>query len=235
MNTQIHNNKILSLCAGLFALCAVGAAPAGVVAAENPWLEIHVMDRDSGRPLAGAAVCLGTQASQSQFGAVLTDARGVTRFRDLPTNPMVLVVSRPGYLGEQRLLEPLYENRVMVMKLAPGGGGPRCEGARSGQSRSPAEGLEITAASVARDRAGDDPRRVLVKTQLSGEATDIMISERPDFQGAKWQSYAAVVPYRLEAAGGAHTLYVQVRRYVKVNGATLEILSPVRKLYYQAR
>jgi len=208
------------------------AAAAGL---ETPGLEVHVMDRDSGRPLAGAAVCLGTQARAAQFGAVQTDARGVSRFEDLPRNPLVLTVSRQGYRGDRRLLEPLHENRVLMLKLAAGGGGPRCEGAGSDGEAAEAVGLEITELVVSADRSSKDTRQVLVTTRLSGSATDIMVSEHAGFKDASWQPYAASVGYQVSEGRGRKTLYVQVRRYVKVNGATLQTVSPVRTAEYWLR
>lgn len=212
-------------------LCLAAAVAPAVQA--GPALEVQVLDQATGAPLAGAAVCLGTRAELNQFGAFRTDARGISRFEDLPRNPLLLTVSRPGYRGREQGLEPIAENRVLIVKLAAGGGGPTCAGAE-GSGAVAAVGLALTAVEVAPDPVSDDPRRVVVKTRVRGKATDIRVSDSADFAAAPWRPYAPSVGFELNRAGEPATLYVQVRRYVKAGGATLETVSAVRRVRYPA-
>ena len=224
---KTHNNKPLAWLAGLVA--TVLAWPAA-----GARLEVRVVRGDDGRPLSGAAVCLGTQASPAQFGALRTGDDGVAAFDDLPHNGLVLTVSRPGFRGSRRSIGPGEGTRLLVLKLATGGGGPQCEaGAAAPAADAGGQGLRILSLKVGPDPSGD-PRRVVIHSRVSGKATHIRVAETPDFAGAAWQPYTGTLAYRLGRAGGRR-LYVQVRRHARTNGASLELLSPVRSLYYGGR
>lgn len=121
------------------------------VSPDAHWLEAHTFDKQSGKPLADVAICLGTAARLDQFGARRTDHNGVVRFEDVRSVSLVLTASRSGYKGRTQLLEPLYQSRVLVLKLATGGGGPVCVAAPSAQNDEVIAGLKINAVSVRRD------------------------------------------------------------------------------------
>jgi hypothetical protein len=225
---MIHTQLKLWLTAGLAACLLSGNA----VSAEARWLEVHLFDNQSGQPLQGAAVCLGTNARVDQFGAQRTDRNGVVRFNDVRPYEIVLTASRQGYQGRQQLLEPVYESRVLIVKLVTGGGGAEC--AAPVAETQPASGLLITTIQVRRDPVATTAGGVLVSARLNGDANQIRISEQADFTGASWQPYSATVPYSMSAAAGLKTLFVQVRRVSQLQGAEIEVASPVSKVNYRS-
>ncbi len=204
------------------------------VAHASNWLEVRVVDRQTGTPVARASVCLGTTARPDQFGALRAAADGRVRFDDLPVNSMVLTASRRGYQGKQQGLEPLAGNRVVVVSLAPGGGGPVCAAATSADvPPQAATELEITAVRVSPDAALSSGAQVVVTVSTSGKADQVRIAESADFSGAKWMDLEPQNRFMLSKGKGVKRLYVQVRRLVKAKGATIESLSPVKVVPYR--
>lgn len=222
-----------------YRLALLGAVLTGFVSAtswaaqlQSNWLEVQLFDKQDGKPLADAAVCLGTQARLDQFGAKRTDSRGVVRFEGVRPHPLVVTVSGRGYQGRQQLLEPLYQSRVLVLKLVTGGGGAVCDAplAASGES---APSLTVDAVRIRADINAQVPAGVLVSARVSGPANQIRISEQADFKGAQWQPYAPSVPFTLSAGSGLKQLYVQVRRVSEVQGASIEVISPAKEVRYR--
>jgi hypothetical protein len=76
---------------------------------------------------------------------------------------------------------------------------------------------------------------VLVSARGSGPVNQIRISEHPDFKGSDWQPYKAEVPVTLSAGKGVKQLYVQIRRVAQVQGASIEVVSPVKAVSYRMR
>ncbi len=210
------NGYLVALLAGfLIAMPQAGVRAAG----QGASLDIQVMDVATGEALSGAAVCLGTAAAGSQFGSLVTNERGVARFRSVPASPLQVTVSRPGYQAERRELGPLFEPRMLVLKLESGWRKePVCAGLSA--STEATGRLKITGL----DAAALMPGAVQVRTQVQGDAGQIRVSASPDFFGASWQPYETSVNYPL---GHARQLYVQVRRYTEIDGATLQSVSPV--------
>jgi len=68
---------------------------------------------------------------------------------------------------------------------------------------------------------------------VQGTANQIRIGEQADFSGAKWQSLQTPVAYQLSEGAAAKDLYIQVRRYAQVEGANIEVVSPVRRVKYR--
>lgn len=198
------------------------------VSADQNWLEVQLLNKQDGTPLANAAVCVGTSARPDQFGARRTDANGLVRFDDIRPHPLVVVGSKTGFQGKRQLMEPLYQSRVLVMKLATGGGGPQCDAPQSGPAVETASGLLIEAVRVQPD-ANTQPSGVLVSARVNGKANQIRISEKADFAGAAWQPYGKSVPFTLSEGKGLKRLYVQVRRASEVQGASIEVQSPVKQ------
>jgi len=226
--------KIFWVSAG-FAVLLVVVAPAWSEGYGSNWLEVRVVDRQSGAPVGQAAVCLGTRARSDQFGARRAAADGTVRFDDLPVNSMVLTASRRGYQGKQQGVEPLSGNRVIVLNLAPGGGGPVCEAVESSGEPEQAAGgeLEITSVRVNADKTASSSARVLVAASVSGKANQIRIAESADFASAVWQDLKPQNRYTLSQGKGVKRLYIQVRRQVKSRGASIEVLSPTRVVLYR--
>ncbi len=226
--------NILKKSGVLVCLAGMLTVPAWSVAYASNWLEVRVVDKQTGAPVAEAAVCLGTSARTDQFGAHRAAADGIVRFNDLPVNSMMLTASRRGYQGKQQGLEPLGGNRVVVLSLAPGGGGPVCEAATAAEVQPQAAGeLEITAVKVLPDTALSSGAQVIVTIDVSSKADQVRIAETADFAGAKWMDLKPRNRYMLSKGKGVKRLYVQVRRLVKAKGATIESISPVKVVAYR--
>lgn len=208
-------------------------AASGAVSAQANWLEVRLEQKHNGKPLAGAAVCLGTSARPDQFGAVRSDAKGVVRFEDIRTSALLVTVSKDGFQGRQQQIDPLYQNRVLVLKMVTGGGGPGCDAAPVASAADTPSSVTIDTVRVRRDLdAGANS--VLVSAQASGQANQIRISETADFAGARWQPLGRAVSYELSDGKGMKRLYVQVRRAAQVQGASIEVTSSVKRVDYRA-
>lgn len=209
----------------MLALLASGPGVQRVQAASpaGDYLDVQVMDRASGRVLSDVSVCLGTAADTKQFGGLKTDDRGMVRFQSVPRSPLQVTVSKPGYQGQLRRLAPQADSRSVIMKLAAGWrAGPRC----ALQAR-PASGNKALSISSL-DLVPVTGRHVVeIDTRVEGDPAQIRISENRDFSGARWLPYQPSVSHQLSTGKGRKRLFVQVRRLARVNGASLQALSPV--------
>jgi len=205
--------------AGLAAAQAAGAAE----------LLVRVHDESSKQPLKGAAVCLGTPADLRQMGAYITGSDGQVAYQDLLAAPLVLTVSKPGYRGEQIHVNASTSNRMLMVPLATGGGGPVCHGPFTAAAGGAAGGgVAIRSFRLDGGAATAHSRTVMLDFAASGSPNQYRVSESPDFRGAKWQHYGGSAPrFRLSAGAGRKTVYLQVRRYETVGGSHLEISSGV--------
>jgi hypothetical protein len=189
-------------------------------------LQVRVFERGGNIPLAGVSVCLGTQARLDQFGAARTDGQGYVMFSEVPQAQIVVTASRPGYKSEQESMVTSNTNRLLVISLPAGGGGPECElGSQIAGLTS--AGLLVRQFRINAGATSTDNRNVNLNHSLSGAATEYRASERRDMAGAEWQTYAAAPQFTLSEGAGVKRVYLQVRRHSTVNGASLESLSPV--------
>jgi hypothetical protein len=196
------------------------------VAAAAADLRVRVFERGGKAPLAGAAVCLGTAANLDQFGSSRTDNEGYVIFTDVPRASLLVTASMAGYQSGQERMITSTTNRLLVMTLTNGGGGPQCA-PDDGAASADAGGLEI-ARFVLNGGAGvTAARSVTLDNRVAGQPTQYRASERRDFSGADWQTYATAPQFELSAGPERKTVYLQVRRHATVNGAILETLSPV--------
>jgi hypothetical protein len=189
-------------------------------------LGVRVFERGGTQPLAGVAVCIGTPARISQFGSNVTDAGGNARFAGVPRAQLVITVSRPGYKGEQQSLVTSSTGSTVVMSLATGGGGPKCE--HEGDAAAAfSGGLHIGYFNLIKQGGVSDGRQVVLSHSVNREPTHYRVSEDRDFTDAKWLPYTPGPVYRLSGGTGYKVVYFQVRRHSKMNGADIERLSPV--------
>lgn len=220
-----HANRGLNMRSSLYLLFAAlfMVMASSTFAAQ---LTVRTFERGGKAPLQGASVCLGTPAKLNQFGASLTDAEGYVVFTGVPRTSLVVTVSRPGYKGEQEHMSGSGENRMLVLSLPLGGGGVEClpdqdEGGIQGTS------LDIESFQLGKGAAVTRNTSVTLDTTLSGSATHYRASERSDFRGAEWLAFDGQARFRLSAGRGNKTVYFQVRRYARINGADLEARSQV--------
>ncbi|MGD8851923.1 MAG: carboxypeptidase-like regulatory domain-containing protein [Gammaproteobacteria bacterium] len=198
---------------------------------DRNWIEVRVVDKHSGNAVEAAAVCVGTSADPEQFGARRTDAGGTVRFSDLLSHSVVVTASKKGYQGSERRLERLTRASVVVLKIVPGGGGPRCEAPAAGaQEAAPAE-LEIEGVSIRKDP--EQSGRILLSIKLSGAASQVRISEQADFSDVQWRKLEQPLAFELSQGGGTKQLYVQLRRHLETEGASMEVTSAVRRVRYR--
>ena len=230
------NNKRNSTWAAflLGALLGVSSTNVSSYSGEDRWLEVHVLDKQSGNAVGGAAVCLGTTARPDQFGARRSGKDGVVRFENLSQRPvaMLATVSKSGYQGRQQLLEPLYQSRILIVKVVSGGGGQQCDAPLAPTEADAGSGLTIEHITIKPDSSAEGPGQVLVSVQATGDANQIRISEQADFSGAAWQALAPAVAYTTSQGKGVKQIHVQVRRQARTRGASIEVVSRPGKTTY---
>jgi len=191
-------------------------------------VQIRVFERGGKAPLAGVAVCLGTPARISQFGAKLTDGNGNVIFSNVPRASILVTASRDGYKAEQETMVTSTGNRMLVISLPTGGGGTQCP--LSGSAvRVSGSGLGISRFAMSGGAGVTTTRNVSLDNVVSGQPTQYRASERADFKDADWQNYTQAPVFQLSAGPGKKAVYFQVRRHAALGGSNLETLSPVRK------
>ncbi len=187
-------------------------------------MRIRVFERGGDLPLAGASVCLGTQARLDQFGAKQTDASGYALFDSLPSAQLLVTVSMAGYRSEQELVVTSGANRMLLLSLSAGGGGPGCKADSSGKYID--AGLMVERLAVNNGAAVTAQRSVTLNHGVSGAVTQYRASERSDFSDAEWQEYTAAPLFRLSEGNGEKQVWFQVRRHSSLNDAVVETVSP---------
>lgn len=205
--------------AGLLLVIAASAASAAD-------LKVRVFERGGKAPLPGAAVCLGTPANASQFGAEVADNQGYVVFHGFPRAPLQVTASKTGYRGEQTPVVTSNSDRLIVMTLARGGGGSKCRLSGGAVSRQTG-GLQVSRFAINNGAAVTDSSRVTLDNSISGQPTDYRASERADFNGADWMDWSAAPVFQLSGNPGKKVIYFQVRRHADINGAAIETRSPV--------
>lgn len=207
------------------ALLLVLLASMAVSAAE---VQVRVFERGGKAALAGVAVCLGTPARISQFGARLTDENGNAVFGNVPRATLLVTASKNGYMAEQKNMGASTSDRMLVISLPTGGGGVQCK-LGEGAAKLSGKGLSVGRLAMNNGAAVTKTLGVTLDNSVTGQPTQYRASESPDFKGAKWQNYKKAPVFSLSTGMGKKTVYFQVRRHATLNGANLETLSPVRK------
>jgi hypothetical protein len=183
-------------------------------------LRVRVFERGGNAPMAGVAVCLGTPARLNQFGAMLTDPGGYAVFSDVPQT------ARAGFKAEQENVVTSNTDRMLVLSLSAGGGGSQCE-LESSASRPQTSGLDVTRFAINDGAPKTGQRTVTLASRVTGEPTQYRASERADLLDAQWQAYSGKAAFELSDGAGNKVVYFQVRRHATINGADIEVLSPV--------
>lgn len=210
--------------AGLLLLASALGWFSGNLWAAN--LQIQVAQKGKEFPLEEVSVCLGTSPNLKQFGAYLTDERGGVLFHEVQSAPFILTVSKPGFRGVQRIVGRQTLDRVMVVALAPGGGGPACE--VSPQAKAPvltAAELQVKDLAISRDAPLALDRKVTLSFTVAGEPSEYRASQFPDFRDAPWQTFVAKPQFKLSPGRGEKAVYLQLRRYREINGSYLQTVS----------
>ena len=198
------------------------------LAASAADIRVRVFERGDQKPLINAAVCLGTSARIDQFGARMTDDEGYVSFIDVPRAPLLITVSRVGYMAEQETLVTSTANRMLVMSLSTGGGGTPCPMDNS-VSRVYSGGLSVSRFLLNNGKGVTADRTITLNNQVSSQATQYRASERADFSGASWQEYTVAPAFQLSPDPGKKVVYFQVRRHATAGDANIETLSPTAR------
>ena len=189
-------------------------------------LSVRVFERGGNAPLPEVAVCLGTPARLNQFGAMLTDSGGYAVFSDIPQTALLVTASRAGFKAEQENVVTSNTDRMLVLSLSAGGGGVQCQLDSVAGSQA-ASGLDVSRFAINNGASRTTQQAVTLDSRVAGEPTQFRASERADLRDAQWQDYSAKVPFELSDGAGRKVVYFQVRRHATINGADLEVLSPV--------
>lgn len=191
-------------------------------------LSIRIHERGGKSTLQGVSVCLGTPADPDQFGADLTGYDGVAIFRNVPPAPLLITASKSGYKAEQQSLVTNNMNRLLTMSLSNGGGGPVCD-ARSARTFTGSGPIRVTQFKINKGVAVASTPDVSLNHNAEGVPTHYRASEHPEFTGADWQAYTAEPGFKLSPGNGRKVVYFQLRRFSDMNGANLEVLSPIAR------
>lgn len=189
-------------------------------------LSIRIYERGGKSPLQDVSVCLGTPANIKQFGTELTGADGTVIFGDVPRAALIVTASKSGYKAEQQSLITNNMDRLLVMTLPTGGGGPAC-GAGSGHAFTGSDTIRLSQFRINKGVAVTATPHVFLNHEAGGIPTHYRASEHPDFTGTDWQTYTAEPGFELSPGNGRKVVYFQVRRFSEMNGADIEVLSPV--------
>ena len=186
--------------------------------AEAAGLGIRVVD-EFGKPLSGAAVCLGTTGKTDQFGAYLTSAKGDIMVADLPKVAISITVSKDKYQGVH-FVEPIRNwNLIKQVTLLLDGEGPVCKNDANVSTDTVDQGLVI-----AKLQATQRGAYTLINSEISGSPTHYRVSDRQDFKGSKWRPYNKQVKFRSAEQG---ELFFQVKRYSGKKNRWLEARSQI--------
>jgi hypothetical protein len=188
-------------------------------------LRVRVFERGGRQPLAGVSVCLGTSANPMQFGADQTDREGYAVFEDIPRAPLLVTASKSGYKGEQQSLVTSTIQRLLLMSLPTGGGGPVCTPVGD-RAVADTGGLQISDFSINKGATASPDRKVRLDHHVTGRPNEYRASENRDISTAPWQPYSAEPVFELSPGDGKKIVYFQVRRYSKINGADIQTISP---------
>ena len=189
-------------------------------------LRVRVFERGGNAALPGVAVCLGTPARLNQFGAMLTDAGGYAVFNDIPQTALLVTASKAGFKAEQENVVISNMDRMLVISLSAGGGGSQCQLDSNAGSQA-VSGLDVSRFTINNGASSTAQRTVTLDSRVTGEVTQYRASERADMLDAQWQDYSGKASFELSAGAGKKVVYFQVRRHATINGADLEVLSPV--------
>jgi hypothetical protein len=207
----------------VFAILMLTGMPFVVHAAD---LSIRIYERGGKAPIQDVSVCIGTPARINQFGAELTGPDGAVTFKNVPGTSLVITASKSGYKAEQQSLITNNMNRMLVLTLPTGGGGPVCD-AGSARKRVVESALSINQFRINKGMLQTATTNVFLNHVTNERPTHYRASENPDFRDADWQVYTAEPEFKLSTGNGRKVVYFQVRRFSDIDGADLEALSPV--------
>ncbi len=190
-------------------------------------VEVRVTATTQNIPVSGASVCLETPAYVSQFRAQRTNAEGSVVFSNIPDTPLRLTVSKTRFRGKHTFLSAESSNRVVLVRLQLGSGGPVCAAPEVKGLETAGAGLQVESCRINHGAATTTRRQVTLECVVHGDATHYRISENQNLTDASWRPYESTPRIQLGASRGEKTVYFQVRRYSETSGARLQMVSNV--------
>ncbi|MFK8068772.1 MAG: hypothetical protein AB8D52_11045 [Gammaproteobacteria bacterium] len=197
-------------------------------------LKVHVQDADKLNPLDNIAVCVGTTADASQFGAYRTDSNGNVTFPHLPKASVLVTVSGSQRKGIQKVvrLHNIDIALVRIVKSNRGGLGPVCNAPSSEiyyatDKHTTNYNLKITRLFLDRGHNNTNSRTVVLNPKIQGQPTHYRISEDPEFKGSEWQDYQKTPLFTLSSGEGQKQVFYQVRKNSEIEGGYVQTYSNV--------
>ncbi|MCB1755699.1 MAG: hypothetical protein KDJ38_09265, partial [Gammaproteobacteria bacterium] len=152
--------------------------------AEAAGFGVRVVD-EFGKPLSGAAVCVGTEGKVDQFGRYVTSVDGDIMIEDLPQVPLSVTVSKQSYQGVQ-FFEPVRNwNLIKQVTLLLDGEGPTCSDTGMVLEENDRRSLTIGHLQVSGNSGN-----YTIDSEISGDPSHYRVSDRRDFKGATWKPYS---------------------------------------------
>lgn len=214
----------------VFLLLAVGTANAAKFG-------VRVVS-ESGEPIAGAAVCIGTHGNYRQFAAQFTSITGNVTV-EVPNVPLVVTVSRNRFSGI-RMAEPARSfNLVKEVRLLDDVPGPRCRagstlvnnGSNGGDDsyllgvddifvQTESSGIGGT------DSAMTEVAKMSLIPSVTGYPSHYRLSASTSFDESQWLEFspAIALPARLH---DKKSIYMQLRRRLDKNNGWIEARSDI--------
>jgi len=205
-------------------IAAVCSLPAAALAGD---IEVTVLEKTTGRALQGASVCLGTPADSIQLGGELSAGNGSVLFRDVPSAPLVLIVSKDGFITQRLPISGAPRNRGRVVLLGKGPQSPfscRIPAFRPTMEQ-PGADLGTPGLAINGGARSTHQRRVRLDVATPSDANQFRASESADLSGAEWLPLNGPPSFQLSPGRGLKRVYIQLRRYREIRGATLETRS----------
>jgi len=203
----------------LAGLCCV---PLPVLGAD---LGVQVLEKATGQPIVGASVCLGTPAEPMQLGGLRTPANGRVTFSELPAAALTLVVASPGRRPERRTIAIGQDHQVVTLLLARGQGSSWSCNVPAPRPEPTVSATRISGFRINNGAPTTNQRQVRLDFRSPEGANSYRASESARFAGAHWQPLSRRPAFELSAGAGTKTIFLQVRRYRQVQGASLETRS----------
>jgi len=181
---------------------------------------------ESGQPMAGIAVCVGTHGNYKQFGAVFTSKTGDVMV-DVPNVPLIVTISKNRFTA-MRITEPARDfNLVKEIKLRDGVPGPRCRAGSTMVKSKAGYADHRYAVRIDDVHVNDTIVKVTLETSVIGDPSHYRVSPSPDFSDTDWNIYT-VGDISLDGTLSiSDNLYVQMRKYKTLGGGWVEARSNV--------
>lgn len=180
---------------------------------------------ESGEPLAGIAVCVGTHGNYKQFGALFTSSNG-NAVVDVPNVPLIVTISKNRFTAV-RITEPARNfNLVKEIKLKEGIPGPRCRAGSTMVEGKSGFGEHKYAVRIDDVHVKDSVFSVTLETSVIGDPSHYRVSESSTFDGTNWLDFKSEIDLQGSMVY-SNNVFLQMRKYKELGGGWVEARSNV--------